>query len=170
MIKAPLSYHFLAAGYDEAHAMSVTGRLRKVTTWAPLEKSQSIRRVQGPLQRALGLASVHVDVAGRRVRVEFRDRSVAEADLLVERLTELSREARMRRHDEAAVGFSGGADVAPPGWYPDPTGRHQQRYFNQGRWTDHVGDDGALAFDPLVPPTAQQMAALAQRSEREVDR
>ena len=74
--KAPLSYHFLSAGHDETHAVCVTGRVNKSTTWVPLEKSQSIRRVQGPAQRLLGLATVHVDVAGRRTRAEFRDRGV----------------------------------------------------------------------------------------------
>ena len=72
------------------------GGINRATTWVPLEKSQSIRRVQGPLQRPLGLATVHVDVAGRRARAEFRDREVAEADRLVEELTALSRAARLR--------------------------------------------------------------------------
>ena len=75
-LKAPLSFHFLSAGHDAAHAVCVTGRINRATTWVPLEKSQSIRRVQGPLQRPLGLATVHVDVAGKRARAEFRDRAV----------------------------------------------------------------------------------------------
>jgi putative membrane protein len=94
--KAPLSYHFLAAGHDAATAMAVTGRLRKVTTWLPLEKAQSIRLVQGPVQRRLGLATVHVDAAGRDVRAEFRDRPGAEARRLVDELAGLSRRARRR--------------------------------------------------------------------------
>jgi putative membrane protein len=147
-VKAPLSYHFLSAGHDTTHAVCVTGRLRKVTAWVPLEKSQSIRRVQGPLQRLLGLASVHVDSAGRRARAEFRDRSVAEADLLVGELTELSRAARLLL-GAAAVGPSPEEGAPPPGWYPDPTGRHQSRYWDEGQWTDHVGNGGATALDRL---------------------
>jgi putative membrane protein len=145
--KAPLSYHFLAAGYDGAHAVSVTGRLRKVTTWIPLEKSQSIRRVQGPVQRRLGLATVHVDAAGKETRVEFRDRAVEEADQLVEVLSDLSREARRHR---AAPPVERAPDVGaaiPSGWYPDPSGRHQQRYWREGVWTEHVSDNGATAID-----------------------
>ena len=95
-LKAPLSFHFLSAGHDGAHAVCVTGRINRATTWVPLEKTQSIRRVQGPLQRPLGLATVHVDVAGKRARAQFRDREVVEADHLVEELSELSRVARMR--------------------------------------------------------------------------
>ena len=100
--KAPLSYHFLAAGHDATTAMGVTGRIRKVTTWVPLEKVQSVRMVTGPVQRALSLATVHVDAAGRQVRAEFRDRPGDEAAQLVEDLAALSRSAR-RRAAEADV-------------------------------------------------------------------
>jgi putative membrane protein len=147
--KAPLSYHFLNAGHDDTHAVCVTGRLRKVTAWVPLEKSQSIRRVQGPVQRRLGLASVHVDVAGRRVRAEFRDRSEAEADLLVGQLTDLSRTARLLHGDSAAQRPPEVPGLAPAGWYSDPSGRHEQRYWDQEEWTDHVGNAGATAVDRL---------------------
>jgi putative membrane protein len=94
--KAPLSYHFLASGHDAATAMAVTGRLRKFTTWLPLEKAQSVRLVEGPVQRRLGLATVHVDAAGRDVRAEFRDRRGDEARRLVDELATLSRSARQR--------------------------------------------------------------------------
>ncbi len=99
--KAPLSFHFLSAGHDGTHAMCVTGRINRTTTWVPLEKTQSVRRVQGPLQRPLGLATVHVDVAGRRTRGEFRDRTVEDADRLVAELTACSRSARQDRYAEA---------------------------------------------------------------------
>ncbi|MGP0032065.1 MAG: PH domain-containing protein [Acidimicrobiales bacterium] len=145
--KAPLSFHFLASGHDAAHAVCVTGRLRKVTTWVPLEKAQSIRRVQGPLQRRLALASVCVDVAGRRVRAEFRDRSGEEADRLVDELTDLSRVAR--RHGGDAVALPEDAGAPPAGWYADPSGRHQLRYWDRGRWTERVGNGGATAIDRL---------------------
>jgi putative membrane protein len=82
--------------------MGVTGRLRKVTTWVPLEKVQSIRMVTGPVQRILSLATVHVDAAGRRVRAEFRDRPGQEAGPLVEELAAACRSAR-RRAPEAGL-------------------------------------------------------------------
>lgn len=34
------------------------------------------------------------------------------------------------------------------GWYPDPSGRHQQRYWDGTRWTDQVSDDGRQSVDP----------------------
>ena len=78
--------------------MAVTGRLRRVTCWVPLEKVQSVRRVQGPLQRALHVATVHVDVAGRRVDARFKDRDEHEADRLVDELAD----AQPRRAHPAA--------------------------------------------------------------------
>jgi putative membrane protein len=146
--KTPLSYHFLAAGHSDIRAVSVTGRLRKVTAWVPLEKAQSIRRTQGPLQRRLGLASVHLDVAGRRVEAEFKDRSVHEADQLMEELADLSRAARAHVPDPPAVRAPAGLDQIPPGWYPDPSGRHELRYWSEERWSEHVSDRGVLTTDP----------------------
>jgi hypothetical protein len=40
----------------------------------------------------------------------------------------------------------------PAGWQPDPTGRHSHRYWDGGRWTDHVADAGAYSIDPYVEP------------------
>ncbi|MDA8291588.1 MAG: DUF2510 domain-containing protein [Actinomycetota bacterium] len=35
------------------------------------------------------------------------------------------------------------------GWYPDATGRHEQRYWDGRGWSEHVRDAGALGTDPL---------------------
>src|SRR5262249_40144529 len=107
--KAPLSYHFLAAGHDGTLAVAVVGRLRRETTWVPLAKAQSVRLVQGPLQRWLGLATVHLDAAGKRVRAEFRERRQEEARSLADELAALSPSAR-RQEAPAA----GGAPPPPP--------------------------------------------------------
>ena len=131
--------------------MCVTGRINRTTTWVPLEKTQSVRRVQGPLQRRFGLATVHVDVAGKRTRAEFRDREVAEADRLVAELTALSRSARLRRHEAPPAAAK---DDAPSGWYPDPAGRHELRYWHEGRWTEHVADGGRRSADAPMPTPA----------------
>jgi putative membrane protein len=94
--KAPLTYHFLGWGGDERYVVASHGRVSRKTTWVPLEKVQSIRWVQGPVQRRLGLASVRLDVAGRRVTASLEDREVAEADEMLCRLPALAREARTR--------------------------------------------------------------------------
>jgi putative membrane protein len=147
--KAPLSYHFLAAGHDDRHAVSVTGRLRKVTVWIPLEKTQSIRRVQGPVQRRLGLATVHVDAAGKNTRAEFRDRAAGEADRLIAELSHLSRTARRHRAQPPIERSPDLVAAVPSGWYDDPSGRHQQRYWNEGAWTARVSDGGVTGTDPV---------------------
>jgi putative membrane protein len=52
--------------------------------------------VQGPIQRRLRLASVHVDTAGKTVHATLRDRDLAEAAAALEDLTDLARAARRR--------------------------------------------------------------------------
>lgn len=44
---------------------------------------------------------------------------------------------------------TGGSAYAPAGWLPDPTGRHQYRYWDGARWTENVSDNGATAVDPI---------------------
>jgi putative membrane protein len=92
--KAPLRYHYLAWGRTATCAVATSGRVARVTSWVPLTKVQSLRRVQGPLQRWLRLATVHLDTAGRRVGASLLDRDSEEADRALAELTELSRAAR----------------------------------------------------------------------------
>jgi putative membrane protein len=109
--KAPLSYHYLAAGHDDAVAVTVIGRIRRVTTWLPLAKTQSVRLVQGPWQRKLGLATVHLDGAGKHARAQFAQRDQAEARPLVNELAGLSRSARRRAMPHVPP-------ARPPGGHP----------------------------------------------------
>jgi hypothetical protein len=37
----------------------------------------------------------------------------------------------------------------PAGWYPDPLGGHQHRYWDGSTWSDSVSDDGAVTSAPL---------------------
>ncbi len=37
-----------------------------------------------------------------------------------------------------------------PGWFTDPFGKHDQRYWSGTEWTEHVDDDGTPGVDP--PP------------------
>ncbi len=95
-LKAPLSYHRLAGWHDAYYLVARTGRLRAQTVVVPLVKAQSIRYTQGPVQRRLRLATVHVDTAGRRWKANARDRDVAEAERLVVELPALARAIRQR--------------------------------------------------------------------------
>jgi putative membrane protein len=117
--KAPLNYHFLAWGDDDRYVVASRGRIRRTTTWVPLEKVQSVRWVQGPWQRRLGLASVKLDVAGKRVTARITDRSEAEARDILAQLPVQARAARLRAgagHPAAGAapaGPSGPAGAAP---------------------------------------------------------
>ncbi len=94
-LKAPLSYPLLRAGLLDGYAVSVVGRVRRLTTIIPLAKVQSVRWVQGPVQRRLGLATVHLDAAGgRSTGAALRDRSSEEARELLGRLPTLCAAAR----------------------------------------------------------------------------
>ncbi|MHB8264102.1 MAG: DUF5684 domain-containing protein [Acidimicrobiales bacterium] len=54
-------------------------------------------------------------------------------------------------HPSPGVQAGPGAPPAAqkPDWYTDPSGRHQQRYWNGSLWTEHVADGGVQANDPL---------------------
>ena len=65
----------------------------------------------------------------------------------------------------------------PPGdgWLPDPTKRHEYRYWDGQRWTEHVSDQGVAAVDALTgdeaptPMTPSMPVVPSQvRAEEEV--
>ncbi len=39
-------------------------------------------------------------------------------------------------------------NASAPGWQPDPSGRHEYRYWDGGTWTDDVSDAGDTSVDP----------------------
>ena len=47
-------------------------------------------------------------------------------------------------------------EPSPADWYPDPFGRHERRYWDGSKWTDHVASRGRQEVDPPVdaPPVA----------------
>ena len=48
----------------------------------------------------------------------------------------------------------------PPGWHPDPRGRHEHRYWDGTKWTDHVADGGVTAQDEFDPKTVEVAAPI----------
>jgi hypothetical protein len=44
---------------------------------------------------------------------------------------------------------SDSSSSTPPGWFPDPLGRHEHRWFNGTAWTPDVADGGQRYVDPL---------------------
>ncbi|MDQ6773761.1 MAG: PH domain-containing protein, partial [Candidatus Dormibacteraeota bacterium] len=74
--------------------MTSTGRVARVTSWVPLTKVQSLRHVQGPIQRRLRLATIYLDTAGRNMQAAIRDRDADDAGRILAELTGLARTAR----------------------------------------------------------------------------
>ncbi len=95
--KSPLRYRWLSWGHTDTCVVATSGRLRRVTCWVPLEKVQSLRRIQGPAQRRLRLATIHLDTAGRSLHATLRDRDLAETDSALEELRDLAGRARRAR-------------------------------------------------------------------------
>ena len=94
-LRAPASYPRLAIGTDERHLVSTYGIATTTVDVVPLAKVQSLRWTQGPLQRRLGLSSVHVDTAGRRLPGAVAvHRGAQEGRVLLAELTEAARAAR----------------------------------------------------------------------------
>jgi uncharacterized protein YxjI len=47
-----------------------------------------------------------------------------------------------------------------PDWYPDPFGRHEQRYYDGGQWTQRVSSHGRESVDP---PTGEARVPTVRR-------
>ncbi len=57
----------------------------------------------------------------------------------------------------------------PASWYPDPTGRHELRWFDGTQWTDNVSNNGKPATDPVaMPGVVPQGSESADRVQRQV--
>jgi uncharacterized protein YxjI len=58
-----------------------------------------------------------------------------------------------------------------PGWYADPYGRHEARYFSGTGWTEHVASQGRPGIDPpggpAHVPTVQRDADKVRRDVHE---
>ncbi len=61
-------------------------------------------------------------------------------------------------------------ETTPPGWYPDPMGRHEYRWYDGNAWTDHVSSGGVQSTDPLqaAPPTTVAGTTDAAKVQRQV--
>jgi uncharacterized protein YxjI len=53
------------------------------------------------------------------------------------------------------------------GWFADPLGRHQLRYFDGTQWTEHVSSNGQTSIDP---PVGQGHVPMVDRAPEKVMR
>jgi hypothetical protein len=59
----------------------------------------------------------------------------------------------------AATAGSAAVDAGPiPGWYPDPSMRHQARFWDGFKWTERVADQGTEGVDPVPGTEAVQVS------------
>ena len=89
----PFALRYLGTGLTPEVFVSRWGLLTREMSVVPYARLQSVRVVQGPLQRLLGLATVYADTAGGRSG-QARDRDLAEAWALAEQLAVRARLAR----------------------------------------------------------------------------
>lgn len=93
--RSPLQRRRLGLGAEATMMGTRRGWLTLRTTFTPHARVQSVRMVQGPWQRRLGLASVHADVVPGPVRVVGRHQGESEARAFVfaevERMGEATR-------------------------------------------------------------------------------
>ncbi|GGM58779.1 membrane protein [Micromonospora sonchi] len=89
----PLSREVLGAGLAEEVFVVRSGLLTRQLTIVPYARLQSVRVVQGPVQRLLGLATVHADTAGGAGAAAV-DRDLAEAWALAAELSHRGHTAR----------------------------------------------------------------------------
>jgi putative membrane protein len=92
--RVPLRHRVFAAGLGDDVFAVRSGLLTRELVLVPYARIQSVRLVQGPWQRGLGLASVHADTAGGSIAAVAQHRDLPEARQLAAELTERARLAR----------------------------------------------------------------------------
>ena len=91
-----IAYRFMGVGTSEHLVVSREGWFNRRTHVAPQARVQSLRISQGPWQRRLGLADVHVDSPPGPTTVRARHRDAAEARRLFDVEVAMSAWARGR--------------------------------------------------------------------------
>jgi putative membrane protein len=90
----PVSWQGNAAGADDKVFIARRGRFRREIDVVPHERVQSARLTQGPLQRRLGLATVHLDTSPGPVHPTAHHRDAQDARNLLDAEVELARRSR----------------------------------------------------------------------------
>jgi putative membrane protein len=90
----PIGWRYLTYGVDGQVLVTTRGWVSRRTSIVLHHKTQSVRMEQGPLQRRLGLANVHVDTPMGPTDAVALHRDQAEAAALVQAQAERAREAR----------------------------------------------------------------------------
>ncbi|MGV1003324.1 MAG: PH domain-containing protein [Candidatus Nanopelagicales bacterium] len=97
--RAWFQWRHLGVGWNESIFVTRRGWLTRYTAVVPHARTQSVRVTQGPWQRRLGLASMHLDSTPGAVQIVALHRMAPEARQLAEE--QLQRAARARREGPA---------------------------------------------------------------------
>lgn len=100
----PIGWRHLGCGADDRHFVATSGWLVRRTMVVPHAKTQSVRVIQGPLQRPLGLAHVAVDTPPGPVTALARHRPASRARAIAE-----AQRWRAERARAVAAGVAGSA-------------------------------------------------------------
>lgn len=57
--------------------------------------------------------------------------------------------SQSKRRAQPPVQSAPAAPTVAAGWLPDPTGRHQLRFWDGASWTSNVSDDGQQSQDSV---------------------
>jgi putative membrane protein len=119
----PFALHSFGAGLTNDVFISRWGLLTRELQLVPYARLQSVRVVQGPIQRLLRLATVYADTAGGR-SAAAHDRDVHDAWFLADQLTMRARHARggpaPSRTDQIAMPISPAAGPVSTGGAVSP--------------------------------------------------
>jgi putative membrane protein len=92
--RAPLQRTSLGVGWTDRVFVTRVGWLTRITAVIPHARTQSVRVTQGPWQRALGVASMHVDSTPGPVQITALHRPALQARTLAHEQVERARAAR----------------------------------------------------------------------------
>ncbi|MGW0659155.1 PH domain-containing protein [Streptodolium elevatio] len=106
---SPVRRRRMFCGADDRVFVVRRGVFQRETDVIPHAKVQSVRRTQGPIERLLGLATVHLDSTPGPVRVTAQLRDADEASQLVDEQAERSRIGRRGEGPHRWSAHSGGS-------------------------------------------------------------
>lgn len=100
-----VQWRHLAAGADERVAVLKRGRITRRTQVVDHARVQSVRLTQGPWERSLGLASVHLDLPPGRIRASWLHFGMAQCQELLS--TEIDHMRKARAADKSTRWMQG---------------------------------------------------------------
>jgi putative membrane protein len=113
--RAWIQWRQLAVAWDDSVFITRSGRIVERWDVVPHARTQSVRVTQGPWQRSLGLASVHVDSTPGAVRITGHHRDAVEARRLAQEQADRAAVARAGDMSLRWIGrhFDGEQPAAP---------------------------------------------------------